>query len=146
MKFHWGTGITIFIILFLAAAAVFITFAMRQEVSLVHEDYYERGVEHSSQMEVENRSEAFESSVLAEVEKDHLLIQVEREPAQTMDSARFKLYRPSDARLDLESDFQPGPNPLAIPVKDLASGRYILIFNWYTGGLAYEIQKTVIIP
>ncbi len=47
MKFHWGTGILIFLILFLLAAGFFIAFAMRQERDLVHEDYYERGVDHS---------------------------------------------------------------------------------------------------
>ena len=63
MKFHWGTGILIFLILFLLACGLFIAFAMRQEVSLVHEDYYEKGVDHSQQMMVEARSAQFKNDI-----------------------------------------------------------------------------------
>ena len=52
MKFNWGTGILVFLILFLSASAVFIFFAMRQDVNLVHEDYYEQGVDYSAQMDI----------------------------------------------------------------------------------------------
>ncbi len=55
MKFTWGTGIFIFLILFLLAAAFFIGFAMRQDVNLVHEDYYERGVEYTEHMRTNSR-------------------------------------------------------------------------------------------
>ena len=56
MKFNWGTGILIFLILFLSASAVFIVFAMRQDVNLVHQDYYEKGVDYTEQMNVNARS------------------------------------------------------------------------------------------
>ena len=63
MKFNWGTGILIFLILFLMAAAVFIGFAMRQDVNLVHEDYYEKGVDYERQMNAEARSVVYRDSV-----------------------------------------------------------------------------------
>ena len=65
MKFNWGTGILLFLILFLIAAGIFIAFAMRQSVDLVHEDYYERGVDHTSQMEVEKRSAPYQQAIHA---------------------------------------------------------------------------------
>ena len=63
MKFNWGTGILIFLILFLLAAGLFIGFAMRQDVSLVHEDYYEKGADHSQQMLVEARSAPYGNDI-----------------------------------------------------------------------------------
>ena len=47
MKFNWGTGIFTFIIIFLLLCVAFIIFAVRQGVNLVHDDYYEKGVDYS---------------------------------------------------------------------------------------------------
>ena len=145
MKFNWGTGILIFIILFLLAAGVFIGFAMRQDVNLVHQDYYERGVDHTSQMEKEIRSATFQDAVETRFENGSLFVIVDEDLAATMDSARVELYRPSDSKLDLESSFDPSLNVLEIPGQQLVPGRYILRVHWSASGLKYEIEKTVVI-
>ena len=59
MKFNWGTGIFMFLALFLLASAAFIIFAVRQDVNLVHKDYYEKGVDYTEQMNVNSRSTEF---------------------------------------------------------------------------------------
>lgn len=146
MKFHWGTGITIFLLLFLGAAAVFISFAMRQDVDLVHEDYYERGVDHNDMMEVKARSEAHAPDIGTRLTETHLLVTVRDSLALQMDSASFLLFRPSDARLDLEGAFLSSQNPMALPLKNLSAGRYILIFQWHRQGLRYETQQSILIP
>ena len=77
MKFTWGTGILIFLILFLLACGFFIAFAMRQDVSLVHEDYYEKGVDHSQQMLVEARSAQFKNDIGTRFQDGALLIDIQ---------------------------------------------------------------------
>ena len=146
MKFHWGTGILIFLILFLVAAGLFITFAMRQEVSLVHEDYYEKGVDHSQQMLVEARSAQFRNHIGTRIQDSLLLIDIEGTLRTRMDSARFHLYRPSGGSYDIKRSFEAEQVPLAIPGEELISGRYILKVYWSWEGLKYEVDQTVFIP
>lgn len=146
MKFHWGTGILIFLILFLVAAGLFITFAMRQEVSLVHEDYYEKGVDHSQQMLVEARSAQFKNHIGTRIQDDLLLIDIESTLRTRMDSASFHLYRPSGGSYDIKRSFEAKEGPLAIPGEELISGRYILKVYWSWEGLKYEVDQTVFIP
>ena len=72
MKFNWGTGILIFLILFLLGSAAFIVFAFRQDVNLVHKDYYEKGVDYTQQMNTNSRSAEFENDVNVEMGNDFL--------------------------------------------------------------------------
>ena len=78
MKFNWGTGILAFLILFLSASAVFIFFAMRQDVNLVHEDYYEQGVNYSAQMDVEARSTIYKDSLKTYMEDESFVVGFEK--------------------------------------------------------------------
>ena len=143
MKFNWGTGILLFIILFLLAAAVFIAFAMRQRVELVHEDYYERGVDHSTQMEVEERSAPYQEAIKAVQLEGTLQISMTDSLAVSCDSARIQLYRPSDNQLDMNISYDPGRGALVISRENLVPGRYILKLSWYAGGLKYEADRTL---
>jgi hypothetical protein len=145
MKFHWGTGILIFLILFLLAAGFFIAFAMRQDISLVHEDYYERGVNHSSQIKIEERSAALAGAVYTKQDRAYLKIGVDSSLSTRMDSAFLLLFRPSNQSLDIKTPFDPSKGELLIPKKELELGRYILKLSWSFEGLKYEIQETVVI-
>lgn len=146
MKFNWGTGILIFLILFLLACGLFIGFAMRQEVSLVDEDYYEKGVDHSNQMNVEARSAQYLNAFGTQLKNGLLQIDIESSLATKMDSAHFHLYRPSDSHRDIRQSFDASESPLTIPGEELISGRYILKIFWSWEGLNYEIDQTVFIP
>ena len=146
MKFNWGTGILIFLILFLLACGLFIGFAMRQDVSLVHEDYYEKGADHSQQMLVDARSAQFQNDIGTQLNQGVLLINIEESLAARMDSARFHLYRPSDSKYDIQSSFEASGNPLIIPGDELISGRYILKVYWVLDGLKYEVDQAVFVP
>ena len=146
MKFNWGTGILIFLILFLLACGLFISFAMRQDVSLVHEDYYEKGADHSQQMLVDARSAQYKNAIGTQIKEGVLLINIEPSLAEKMDSASFHLYRPSDSKYDIQSSFDASENPLIIPQEELIAGRYILKVYWIWDRLNYEIDQTVFIP
>ena len=146
MKFTWGTGILIFLILFLLAAGLFIAFAMRQEVSLVHEDYYEKGVDHSQQMLVKARSAQYRNDIETRFQDGVLLIDIKNSLSANMDSAHFHLYRPSDSNYDIKRTFEAGRGSPVIQGEKLIPGRYILKVFWTWEDLKYELEQTVFIP
>lgn len=143
MKFNWGTGIVIFLILFLLAAAAFIIFAMRQDVNLVHKDYYEKGVDYTDQMNVNSRSAQFETKIQVGSIDEYLLISFEDSLVANIDSGNVLLYRPSDSKQDVIFPMAFSDHTIKIPKENLISGRYILKLSWFSGGLKYEIDKTV---
>lgn len=143
MKFNWGTGILIFLILFLVACAVFIIFAMSQDVNLVHKDYYEKGVDHTEQMNVDSRSKQFENDIQIGLQNEYLLISLTESLVANIDSGKVLLYRPSNSKNDIVFPMTFSENNLIIPKDDLISGRYIAKLFWYSDGLKYEIDKPV---
>jgi len=143
MKFNWGTGILIFLILFLTACAVFITFAMRQDINLVHKDYYEKGVDYTDQMNINSRSVQYLNNIKIDYRDEYLIIGFEESLAAKIDSGKVLLYRPSNSNQDVLLPMSFINNSLKIPKENLISGRYILKLSWYSEGLQYEIDKTI---
>ncbi len=143
MKFNWGTGILIFLILFLVACAAFIIFAMRQDVNLVHKDYYEKGVDHTDKMNVDARSTQFGDKIQIDYTDEYLLIQFEESMIASIDSGKVLIYRPSGSKLDALFPMIFSENIIKIPKENLISGRYILKLSWYSEGLKYDIDKPV---
>ena len=143
MKFNWGTGILIFLILFLAACAAFIIFAMSQDVNLVHKDYYEKGVDYTNKMNVDARSTQFEDKIQIDNSNGYLLVRFEESLVANIDSGKVLLYRPSNSKQDVLFPMTFSENTLRIPKENLISGRYILQLSWYSEGLKYYIDKLV---
>ena len=143
MKFNWGTGIAVFLVLFLAASAAFIIFAVNQDVNLVHKDYYEKGVDYTEQMNINSRSESFQEKVQVVSGTKGLTVTLDSVLATTIDSGNVLLYRPSGKEFDIEVPLVNRGNVIEIPAGNLIRGRYILKLHWYSSGLKYEIEKTV---
>jgi len=145
MKFNWGTGILIFLILFLAACAAFIIFAMRQDVNLVHKDYYEKGVDYTEQMNADARSTQFSDKIQIDYNDEYLLIDFEESLVANIDSGKVLLYRPSNSKQDVLFPMTFSENVIKIPKENLITGRYILKISWYSKSLKYDIDKPVYI-
>ena len=143
MKFNWGTGIFIFLILFLMAAAVFIIFAVRQDVNLVHKNYYEKGVDYSEQMNVISRSSEYKNAIeIVNLDK-YLVVDIKEYLSLKIDSGQIVLYRPSDSKRDVIIPVEKQSSKITIPKNNLIHGRYILKFYWYHEGLKFELDKPV---
>ncbi|WP_167609810.1 FixH family protein [Maribellus sediminis] len=142
-KFTWGTGIFLFLVLFLAASAVFIVFASKQQVNLVHKDYYEKGVDYSEQMRVIERSKPYNHSITINTDNDFLNVAIASELAAKIDSGSMYLYRPSDKEQDITASVSAHSSSVQFKKADLINGRYILKFSWYTDGTKYEVSRPV---
>ncbi len=143
MKFTWGTGIFLFLVIFVAAALAFVVFASRQKVNLVHKNYYEKGVDYSEQMRVDERSKPYARSLSIENEGDFLIVNIEAELAEKLDSGSFQMYRPSDSRKDIFLTVNAKTQQIQFDKNDLINGRYVLKFTWYLDGVKYEIDRPV---
>lgn len=143
MKFNWGTGILIFLIVFLLACAGFIYFAFQQGVNLVHKDYYEKGVDYSEQMKVEARSAGFRNSFEISDQNGLLLVNIEESLSSKIDSGKVLMYRPSNSENDIWYPLEVKNNLLTLPKSNLINGRYILKIFWYSDGLKYEFDRPV---
>ena len=143
MKFNWGTGIFIFIILFLLACTVFIIFAARQDVNLVYNDYYEKGVDYTEEMKIKERSVIYKDAFEIIYLDKYLVVDIDEELAAKIDSGEMLLYRPSDRKQDVYILLEKNSSKITFPKNKLISGRYILKFHWYHNEKRFELNRPV---
>ncbi len=143
MKFTWGTGIFIFIMLFLAAMGTFVFFAFQQDVNLVSSGYYEKGVVFDDERAKSDRGTTKADFFAFESGTDYIDFKVDSAYFEQADSIKIQLYRPSDRHLDklLVVD-QP---MVSIPNKDLQHGRYIIKWSWYVNNEMYYLEQTLML-
>ncbi len=143
MKFNWGTGIFIFLILFLLACTVFMIFAARQGINLVHKDYYEKGVNYTEQMEIDARSVEYKNAFKITNTDKQFIVDIENSLSLKIDSGNLILFRPSNSKLDILLTVEQQTQQITFKKEDLINGRYILKFYWYSEGLKYEVRQPV---
>lgn len=145
MKLNWGQSIFIFLIGFLLLAIVFIVFSLRQNNDLVTNDYYEKGADYTSQMEITSRSAVYADSIQLLSDQHHLMARFSKTINQMTDSVAIFFYRPSDKKLDYQFRETLRSDSIILGKEHLATGRYQVRFQWSADGKNYLIEKNFFI-
>jgi hypothetical protein len=145
MKFNWGTGIVLFLTLFVAALLSFVIFAWRQDVNLVHQDYYEKGVDYSARIDMDTRSVPFEDKITISNLPDSVCIAFSKMLSDRIDSGNVLFFRPSGHLLDTGFPMVFRDSLIFTDKSKLVPGRYIVKISWYMGGVPFEVDKTFVV-
>ena len=143
MKFTWGTGIFIFIILFVIAGISFVMFTLSFNVNLVHPDYYEKGVNYSKQIEINKKSNKFKNQIKITDLKNEIKISFSSEIKPTKNQINLHFFKPSDSNLDMKYKKNIEDKSCLILKDSLASGRYILKIDWHENNEKYHVEKNI---
>jgi hypothetical protein len=144
MKINWGTGILIFIIIFLILSVVFIVFSLMQNNDLVADDYYEKGAGYSSQIAINKRSAIYTDSISIAVADTSIQIEVCKQIQDSANTVEVYFFRPSDKRNDLHFEL-PVKSTLQLPKTNFVHGRYIVKLSWKFRSNTYLIEKEIFI-
>ena len=147
MKWNWGTGIFIVIVLFLGACAAFIIYAQRQTWSMVEEDYYPKELRHEEKLVKIRNANALAIPLQVKTDQANLIIQFPADFRGKQLTGSVNIYRPSDEKLDVML-------PIAIdtsfrqvfPLKKLSHGRYVVKVDWACEGRDYFKEQDIFIP
>jgi hypothetical protein len=142
-KFHFGHGITLVLLIFIAFLATVFVKSQRMNHTLVVDDYYAKDLAY--QKTYEKMSNALTEKKDFDLKwnkgsKTHILSFTDKE--QKRGTIRF--YRPSDSSLDFEIKFDSKEdveiNQMIVP------GKWTIISEWNEAkGVDYLVEKTMII-
>lgn len=141
IKFNWGTGIAVFLVLFVLLAFYFIYFSFQHHNDLVVDDYYEQGANYDEQMLINKRSYPFTDSIKVENGDSFVTLTIAPSIAQMTDSIQAHFYFPSDKRNDYKVSIYDFGNTTRVDKNFLSKGRYILKFSWYSGDEKYMTSQ-----
>jgi hypothetical protein len=144
-KFNFGTGIFIFMALFMTAIISFVIFAHRQDVNLVHDNYYEKGVDHTLQMQKKARSSEFFNKIDISDDGNYIRIVFPAGLASIIEEGNVMFFRPSDHLKDIKQSLELRGNVFIGAKDQLIPGRYVVKINWIANSLDYEVEKQLII-
>ncbi len=144
MKLNWGTSLVLFFAIFLSLAAVFIVFSLRQNNDLVTEDYYEKGADYTTDINIQRRSAVFSDSI-SFVETDQVYkIHIAPSLAGQVKAFNMYFFRPSDKQKDVKISME-SDTALYLDKTLLTHGRYKLHLSWELNDEHYRITKDLMI-
>ena len=146
MKFNWGTGIFIVIVIFLVAVIAFFIFINSLDINLVEDNYYEKELVYQERIDKINNTSALAGKIKIIQEPGLIIIQFPDIDPAFIPEGSLLFYRPSDPGKDFTVPLQLSDSlRQAFDVSGLDKGRWMLKLDWKMGGNEYYFEEAVII-
>jgi nitrogen fixation protein FixH len=146
MKFNWGTGIFIFITLFILAVVAFIIYASNLDIKMVEDNYYDRELAYQERIDRLNNTAALPWKVSIEQGPGIIRVQFPILERPAISTGKLLLYRPSDPAKDFSVPLQLNDSSSQdIDIKGIDKGKWIIKMDWMMDGKGYYFEKEVFI-
>ncbi len=135
MKLNWGGKLFIIAVSFMIFVVTMVVIISRQDMPLVEQDYYERGLNY--QQEIDNNAN-MDTSLTMDIEGEQLKIS----GVQHVPSVKVNYYRPSNP--DLDQNFTVSimaGKQVVYDLSELAKGKWILSVTWFKADKEYKLSK-----
>ncbi len=138
IKWNWGTKLLIAIILFMGLIFYLVYLSTKQDLNLVEEDYYPKGLKYQTRInEIKNAAPFKDKIQLTQTDGFVVLTLPDINP----DSGSVVLFRPSNDRLDINSGIKPDSlNKKYFPLEQFRRGLYKYKIEWFEEGKGYYLE------
>lgn len=131
LKFNWGTGIFIFLILFFISIFWFVIFSFTVRQDLVEDDYYPKELEYEQQIQKQQNLNRLGEEINIRKEAEYIYLQFPKIQNEFEIKGQILVYRPSDSRLDETHYIELNSlNEQQLNTSKFLSGKYILKIGW----------------
>lgn len=144
LRFTWGTGIVLVLIVFADAMALLVTIAFRQSINLEYDDYYPREIAHQTLIDKRNNAATLPEAVT--ILKGDGIIDICFPQIFDTDSltGTIHLFRPADNTRDVKMLIKTDTaGRQIIPTGNLDLGVYVVKIDWEYGGEYYYTEQEV---
>lgn len=141
MKFDWGVGIVLVIVVFLIGMITLVIISSSQELNLVTPDYYPKGISYQEQIEKELRSNALEDQVFINQDDDFIYVYFPRLDSVNKPGGNVLLFYPRSNRFDKNYEVAVDDSlRMQISKDSIMTGRcrVKVDWNWDTTDYYYE--------
>ena len=147
MKFNWGTGLTIFFIIFVSTLVFVLYQAFQQDNSLVMDNYYEEDIKYQQQYDKIKNTSELTTKVKVDFDGAKGEILLTFPPDSTaITTGNVWVYHPADKSADTKYDFSLNKtNVYQIKVDQMTKGRLKVKIDWERAGVKYYQEEEIII-
>lgn len=146
MKFNWGHGITIAIVLIMITFTTAFIVSLSHDNELVTDGYYEK--ELTFQDDIRKKENALKYNRKIDYDLDNSELRITISGTGILSSGLITLYRADDKNSDVELKIneQTENRMFTIPFTRLKKGKYIIKADWEESGKQYLVHQTVFVP
>ena len=142
LKFNWGTGIVLFLLLFIGSIVWRINIAYQQKVNLVSPDYYPKGVAYDLQLEKIKNTRQLKDKIELSQNDRFVILQFPEIFKRERTDGTILVYHPADFEDDSLFSIQLNDSSFQfIPKHFMKRGAYTFKFDWEQDNKAY-FQET----
>lgn len=145
MKLNWGHKLTIFTVLFMLFIIACVTYMIRQDVQLVDNDYYEKGIKYQEVIDQSKESNKLISLQLDSLNELALTITVLDTSIKQLSGDLF-FYRPSDKSKDFTTSVScKYGEPFRFPMNTLVKGPWKVTIIWEDETGRHQLMKELVL-
>lgn len=144
IKWNWGTGIFIAIISMMTFVGFLVYKTFDYKINKVSDDYYERGLNHTEQMNRVENAKPFDEEFSVEY-TDVCTFQLPKYFVDKELDGKILFFRPSDFSQDKSFNIDLDTNAQqVISLEHFLKGKYIIKVSFDTEGKAYYFERDII--
>lgn len=144
MKFNWGTGIAIFLVLFVLSLVAVLVKSFQYDHSLVIDDYYKEDLAY--QQHYEKIANEQQSPLSVEIDRKGHQVTIDF-PVENKDiTGTLQFYKPDNKSLDfslpVKTDEQ---NRMIVPTQDLLGGLWRIKVDYMSNNEAFYYEQKIVL-
>ena len=146
IKFNWGTGIVLALLIMVGGMIVLVSIAIRQNFDLVDNDYYQKSITYQQHIEKVKNTAALENKIAFELSTDSLKLTFPKLANYQDYTGEIHFYSPVEERRDhsLSIKLNAGFSQ-TIGLKILEKGRYEVKIDWTANKVAYYQEEEIVV-
>jgi hypothetical protein len=145
LKFNWGVGLTIFMVLFMTFILSIVIRTSFLHTDLYAEDYYQQELNYQEEIDAKNISVQFDKSFYLTQSTKEVFVHFDELKNWEQLNGKLYFYRPNNAELDRSIAFVPQDGIQLISKEHFKTGEYEVKLTWKEGEQTYQVEKTVYI-
>ncbi len=146
VKFSWGTGIFISIVVFMAITVILTVIFMNQRVDLVTNNYYEKTLTYQDQIDTYKRTAVLKERVSFNYADNRIKLSFPDSFLEQVNNGKLYFYRPSDSRKDFTVPIKLNKKgSQTVNTARIDKGYWKVEIQWTMNNQNYLMEKSVLI-
>ena len=144
IKFNWGTGVVLALLVMISGMIVLVSIAVRQDFDLVDNDYYQKSITYQQHIEKVGNTAALEKKIAFELSEDSLKLTFPNLANYGDYTGEIHFYSPVEARRDFNLAVKLNSGyTQSIDLQNLEKGRYQVKIDWTANGVSYYQEEEI---
>ncbi len=146
IKFNWGTGVVMALLIMMAGMTYLVSIAIRQDHDLVDDNYYQKSINYQQHIDDAGNTAKLDQKLVFTLSVDTLKIQFPELAVSTDYSGEIHFYSPVAAKRDFKLAAKPDTGfAQIIALKSMEAGRYQVKVNWTANSVSYFQEEEILI-